>query len=77
MVLYTVLSGDEGKRKLYDTLWRKFYWAHMANDAHTTVADCQTFAAQGTRTCYEMKLRPFPVARRFEFVMKELLGPSP
>lgn len=46
----------------------------MANDAYTTVPDCQYCAAQGTRTCHQKKLLLFAAALPLKFLPMDILA---
>lgn len=69
------LSGNRGKRWHYSTLRRQFCWPNIANDAYTTVSECQSCARQRTRNRHRKELRLTPAAGRVEFVVVYILGP--
>lgn len=37
---YPISAGGSGKRHIYDSTRRKYYWPHMANDVYAIVRDC-------------------------------------
>lgn len=41
---YLVTAGHPGKRKMYGSMRREFYWLHIGNGGHTTVSNCSACA---------------------------------
>lgn len=37
---FLTLAGHQGKRRVYDSAWREYYWRHMAKEDYTTMRDC-------------------------------------
>lgn len=74
---YSLLAGNPGERQVYDSMRREFHWSHMANDACSTVRDCQSCAKNRHTNNRQRKMCLFSLAGPPEFVAIDLLGPLP
>lgn len=57
---YLILSGNPGKRLMYDSMRTDLYWLYIASDLYATVLDCQPCAQKRTNEKRERQLRCFP-----------------
>ena len=72
------LAGHSGGTRMYYTLWREYYWPHMAKDVFSHVRNCASCAAtRGTQVRHQKDLKLFPAAGPLDFVAMDLLGPLP
>lgn len=63
---------------IYVRKWRHhFFWGHKANDTHTTVKHCRSFAQDGSQTMHKCKLQLFPAAGPLKFMAINILEPLP
>ena len=73
---YPVLAGHPGATRMYYTLRKNYYWPHMAFDALSVAARCESCAqVRGTQFRHQRLLKLFPATGPLEFVAMDLLGP--
>lgn len=74
---YSRLSVHPGKRRMYDSLKRKFFWPHILSDCYAVDNGCIECPFMGTKFNHERKLELCPPARPLKFVTIDILGPLP
>ena len=75
---YPKSAGHPGRRKMYYTLRRHYYWPQMTSEVYSAARNCQLCAKERIQLRkHASKLKLFPATAPLESVALELLGPLP
>lgn len=68
------MARHPGQHQMYNTLRRKFFSTHMANDVYITVYRCSSSARNLNCYRYRLSLQLFPSPGSFDQVAMNILG---
>lgn len=65
---HLTFPGHHGKWRLYNPMWREYYWPYVPNDVYTTVIDCHKGACNRPAGNQQSLLQLFSPCSQLRFV---------